>query len=89
MDFQPLQVAAPGEPEWDAAWVPWVWQQPWACSPVPVCLQTACLQPAAWPRQAVERVLRPSAAPVLQEVSEERRAATVLLTLLLVQPLAY
>ena len=42
LEFQPLQVAALGEPVWVAAWVLWVWPQPWACSPVPVFLQLAC-----------------------------------------------
>ena len=78
LDFRPLQGGALGEPLWAAAWVPWAWQQLWACSPVPVCLQPACSQPAAWPRQVVERVLSPSDAPGLQWVSEERRAELVL-----------
>ena len=42
LDFRPLQGEASGEPVWAVAWVPWVWQQPWACSPVPVCPQQAC-----------------------------------------------
>jgi hypothetical protein len=42
LDFQPLQGEASGEPVWAVAWVPWVWQQLWACLPVPVCLQQAC-----------------------------------------------
>ena len=37
-----LQGEASGEPVWAVAWVPWVWQQLWACSPVPVCPQQAC-----------------------------------------------
>ena len=42
LDFQPLQGEASVEPVWAVAWVPWVWQQLWACLPVPVCLQQAC-----------------------------------------------
>ena len=86
--MQPPRGEASGEPVWAAAWVPWAWQQPWVCSPILVCLQPACWQPAAWPRQVVERVLPPLAVPVLRGVSEERRAAPVLLMLSLVQPLA-
>ena len=74
LDFRPLQGEASGEPVWAVAWVPWVWQQPWACSPVPVCPQQACCRPEAWPRQAEARALPPQAWPALLGVFGVQRA---------------